>query len=76
MHLRMLVDFLKGNHLSKILATVMWLWVAKGPAYLGTRAVAKGVSQLLSVAFIWGPRGQSLWVPAFSEAGKGEAGQP
>jgi hypothetical protein len=29
----MLVDFLKGNHFSKELATLLWLWKPREPAY-------------------------------------------
>jgi hypothetical protein len=31
----MLAEFLQGNHLLKSLATVPWLWKAKGPAHCG-----------------------------------------
>jgi hypothetical protein len=41
----MLVDFLKGNHLLKRIATVPWLWETKGLIDLGPeRWVSRGAS--------------------------------
>jgi hypothetical protein len=40
----MLVDFLKGNHFSKVLATLLWLWKTKGLIDLGPERWIPGVA--------------------------------
>jgi hypothetical protein len=62
----MLVDFLKGNHLLKSIATVLWLWESKEPAF--RRWVILWIRMCMSHTYSV-PVGICLWAPAIGQAG-------